>query len=78
MLAELAVLEVANGPEGRKGNRRSFATLADEVGMSTGERQALMGHKSQRMTERYTKTPSEQARVSVEKMAEKVRGETVN
>jgi len=58
--------------------RRSFATLADEVGMSTGERQALMGHKSQRMTERYTKTPSEQARIAVEKMAEKVRGETVN
>lgn len=49
--------------------RRTFATLADQVGMSSGERQTVMGHARSTMTERYTKTPSEQARVAIGKMA---------
>jgi integrase len=53
--------------------RRTFATLADQVGMSTGERQALMGHSASSMTAHYTKTPIEQSRPAVEKMAEMVR-----
>ncbi len=49
--------------------RRTFSTLADQVGMSRGERQAVMGHAHGSMTDHYTKTPSEQARQSIEKMA---------
>lgn len=49
--------------------RRTFATLADEVGMTMGERQAMMGHGTAAMTERYTKTPTAQARQAVGKMA---------
>ena len=48
--------------------------IAELPPSSSGERQALMGHKSERMTAHYTKTPSEKARVSVEKVAERVRG----
>lgn len=54
--------------------RRTFSTLSDQIGMSVGERQALMGHADARMTSHYTKTPSEQARASVERMAERLRG----
>jgi integrase len=54
--------------------RRSFATLADQVGMTAGERQALMGHADARMTARYTKTPTENARHGVEEMGELLRG----
>jgi integrase len=49
--------------------RRTFDTLADQVGMSIGERQAIMGHSDQSMTMRYTKTTSEQARKTIEEMA---------
>jgi len=49
--------------------RRTFSTLADEVGMTAGERQATMGHADARMTAHYTRTPSEQARAAVERMA---------
>lgn len=52
--------------------RRTFATLADEAGMSTGERQAMMGHATSSMTARYTKTPTEQARAAVERMAKMI------
>lgn len=49
--------------------RRTFATLADEAGMSSGERQAMMGHATAAMTSLYTRTPTEQARGAVERMA---------
>ena len=58
--------------------RRTFSTLADQVGMSAGERESLMGHDDSRMTARYTKTPSEQSRKAVEAMATIIRGTTVN
>ncbi len=48
--------------------RRTFDTLADQVGMSLGERQAVMGHSDAAMTQRYTKTPYEQTRERVETM----------
>lgn len=54
--------------------RRTFSTLSDEVGMSSGERQAMMGHSDARMTARYTKTPTEQARRAVERMAKLITG----
>lgn len=54
--------------------RRTFATLADEAGMSSGERQAMMGHATSSMTARYTKTPTEQARAAVERMARMITG----
>lgn len=57
--------------------RRTFATLADQSGMTTGERQALMGHSSAGMTARYTRTPAEQARGAVERMAKRLQ-EVVN
>lgn len=57
--------------------RRTFDTLADQVGMSPGERQAIMGHSDASMTQRYLKTPSEQARGAVEQMGELLR-EPVN
>ena len=58
--------------------RRTFTTLGDEMGMSAGERQVLMGHEDARMTAHYTKTPIEQARPGLERMVKKLRGETVN
>ena len=58
--------------------RRTFSTLADQVGMSAGERQAVMGHDDQRMTARYTKTRTEQSRNAVERMAKIIRGTMVN
>ena len=48
--------------------RRTFDTLADQVGMSVGERQAVMGHSDAAMTLRYTKTPYEQTRERIETM----------
>lgn len=58
--------------------RRTFSTLADQVGMSSGERQAVMGHARAAMTARYTKTPTEQARAAVERMAKLIGAEKVN
>jgi integrase len=49
--------------------RRTFSTLGDEAGMTAGERQAMMGHADARMTAHYTRTPIEQARAAVERMA---------
>lgn len=57
--------------------RRTFATLADQIGMSIGERQQLMGHSRASMTLAYTHTPGEQAIAALEQLAEKVKGETV-
>jgi integrase len=54
--------------------RRSFATLADQLGMSIGERQTLMGHLDPRMTMRYTKTPTPQAIAALQKMSKAVTG----
>lgn len=53
--------------------RRTFATLTDEIGMTPGARQALMGHRMAEMTSLYTKTPTEQTMASLEEMARKVR-----
>lgn len=52
--------------------RRTFATLADEIGMSIGERQQLMGHAKAAQTLEYTRTPSKQARRALERMGERV------
>jgi len=54
--------------------RRTFDTLADQLGFTIGERKALMGHSHAAMTLRYTETPSEQARLKLEALGEKVRG----
>ena len=54
--------------------RRTFDTLADEVGMSLCQRQAIMGHSDQSMTMRYTKTVPEQARRAIEEMAKLIEG----
>jgi integrase len=54
--------------------RRTFATLADEIGMSIGERQQLMGHAKAAQTLEYTRTPSKQARRALERMGNKVKG----
>lgn len=53
--------------------RRTFATLADQLGMSMGDRKALMGHSSFGMTLRYTHTPTEHAMLAIEQLGEKVR-----
>lgn len=52
--------------------RRSFATLADQIGMTIGERQALMGHAKAAQTLQYTHTPGEQAIRALEELARKV------
>lgn len=52
--------------------RRTFATLADQLGMSMGERQALMGHARASQTMAYTHTPSDQALAALERLGEKV------
>lgn len=54
--------------------RRTFATLADQLGFTMGERKALMGHALASMTMLYTETPTEQARGALEQLAEKLRG----
>jgi integrase len=54
--------------------RRTFATLADQLGMTMGQRQALMGHSRAAMTMQYTHTPTEQARAALEQFAEKIKG----
>lgn len=52
--------------------RRTFATLADQLGMTPGERQALMGHSRASQTMAYTHTPSDQALAALERLGEKV------
>jgi integrase len=54
--------------------RRTFATLADQSGMSMGDRKELMGHSTFAMTLRYTHTPTEQAQRAIEELGERVRG----
>lgn len=54
--------------------RRTFATMADQIGLTIGERQALMGHSSAEMTLLYTRTASPQAVAALELLAEKVKG----
>ncbi len=58
--------------------RRTFATLADQLGISIGERQALMGHARAAQTLDYTHTDSTHAMAALERMGEKVGKETVN
>lgn len=53
--------------------RRTFATLADQIGMSPGEIQNLMGHARFSMSMRYTHTPTDQAILGLEKMAERIK-----
>jgi integrase len=53
--------------------RRTFATLADQVGMTLGERQALMGHARAAMTMAYTHTPSELAIAALDRLGERLR-----
>jgi len=57
--------------------RRTFATLADELGMTMGERQALMGHARAAQTMAYTHTSGDQARAALERMGEKIGPEKV-
>ncbi len=52
--------------------RRTFATLADQLGMSMGERQALMGHARAAQTMAYTHTPTAQTLAALEKFGRKV------
>ena len=52
--------------------RRTFATLADEEKISIGERKELMGHSRAEMTLYYTHTPTDQARVVLERLAERI------
>lgn len=54
--------------------RRTFATLADQIGMTMGERQALMGHARASMTMQYTHTPGEHAIAALEEMGDRVKG----
>jgi len=54
--------------------RRTFSTIGDEVGITAGERQKLMGHADPRMTMHYTKTPTPQAIAALQKMAKLVTG----
>lgn len=53
--------------------RRTFATLADQHGISMGDRKALMGHSNFAMTLRYTQ-PTAHAILAIEELGEKVRG----
>lgn len=53
--------------------RRTFATLTDQLGMSMGDRKALMGHSNFGMTLRYTQ-PTAHATVALEELGEMVRG----
>ncbi len=48
--------------------RRTFATLADQVEMTAGQRQALLGHASAAMTARYTTTGTEDVRQGLDKL----------
>ncbi len=48
--------------------RRTFATLADQVAMTAGQRQALLGHASAAMTARYTTTGTEEIRAGLDKL----------
>lgn len=57
--------------------RRTFETLADQLGITMGERKALMGHSKASMTLWYNQTSTEQARGALEELAGKVKG-TVN
>lgn len=54
--------------------RHTFSTLADALGMTMGERQALMGHARAAQTMAYTHTPSEQALAVLERLGDKVKG----
>lgn len=54
--------------------RRTFATLADQLGLSIGVRKALMGHSRAEMTLAYTHTSSQEATTALELLAEKVKG----
>ena len=54
--------------------RRTFETLADEIGIGIGERKVFMGHSRAAMTLRYNETPMDRARIAVDLMGEKVRG----
>jgi len=54
--------------------RRSFATLAIQLGLNAGEIQALMGHSRVAQTLAYTYTPSELAIAALERLGDKVKG----
>lgn len=52
--------------------RRTFSTLSDQVEMTAGQRQALMGHASVLMTARYTTTGTEEVRTALDRLGEKM------
>jgi integrase/recombinase XerC len=54
--------------------RRTFATLADQLNLTIGERQALMGHARAAQTLDYTHTHSSRAVAALELFAERVKG----
>jgi len=54
------------------GLRRTFATLADQEGISIGEREELMGHDRAEMTLHYSHVPSQQVSEVLERLPEKI------
>lgn len=52
--------------------RRTHTTLADQIGMTAGDRMAMNGHATLRMTERYTIVDLERRREIVERMAQRI------
>jgi integrase len=52
--------------------RRTFATLADQEGMSIGERKTLMGHARAEMTLHYTQVPDGPAIEVLQRMSDKI------
>jgi integrase len=50
--------------------RHTQSTLADQAGVSPAERQKILGHASQRMTQRYTHAELERIRPAMETASE--------
>ena len=71
------IAEKLGVPFGWHDLRRTFATLSDQIGMTPGARQKMMGHATARMTSLYTRSRAEQARAGLEDLAGRIR-EVVN
>lgn len=56
--------------------RHSHATFTEQLGMAASDRQALMGHGSIEMTDRYTHEDLRRIRTGLSKMVEKIMGES--
>lgn len=72
------IAEKLGVPFGWHDLRRTFATLSDQIGMTPGARQKMMGHATARMTSLYTRSRAEQARAGLEDLAGKIKAEVVN